>query len=104
MTKASGGSLLKIMETSFTKCIDRARSLNQGSGAAVLRFFNLASVSDVKSQQETFHLCFGLPRSLSSREFRRLALRPMMKKMKTSPSTDAPLDEQGLTFKSKLER
>ena len=86
MTKTSGGSLMKVMEDSFSKCVDRAKNLNQGSGAAVLRFFNLSSVSDVKSQQETMHLCFNVPRFFCTREFRRLALRPMLFKMKTSVS------------------
>ena len=105
MTKTSGGSLLKVMEESFTKCVDRAKSLEQGSGSAVLRFFNLSSVSDVKSQQETMHLCFKVPRSFSSREFRRLALRPMVLKMRKEVSADGEdVGKQSLVLRSKLER
>ena len=96
---------MKVMEDSFSKCVDRAKNLNQGSGAAVLRFFNLSSVSDVKSQQETMHLCFNVPRFFCTREFRRLGLRPMLFKMKTSVSAGVDdVGKEGMVMKSKLQR
>ena len=105
MTKTSGGSLLKVMEQSFSKCVDRAKTLNQGSGSAVLRFFNLSSVSDVKSQQETMHLCFNVPRYVCSREFRRLALRPMLQKMRRTVAVDdGDVGQQSVVHRSKLQR
>ena len=75
MTKSGQQSLFKVMENSFSLCIEKAREKSQGSGAAVLRWFNLQSVTEVKSQLETMHLIFKAPRFLSSREFRDLWLR-----------------------------
>ena len=63
------------MEHSFSLCIEKARDNNQGAGSAVLRWFNLQSISEVKSQLECMHLIFGVPRYMCSREFRHLYLR-----------------------------
>ena len=38
----------------------------------MLRWFNLQSITEVKSQLECMHLIFAVPRFLSSREFRHL--------------------------------
>ena len=75
MTKAGQGSLVHVMEHSFSACVDKAREQQQGSGAAILRWFNLQSITEVKSQLETMHLLFGVPRFLCSREFKDLWLR-----------------------------
>jgi hypothetical protein len=83
MTKAGQGSLLQIMEHSFSLCMERARDAGQQAGAAILKWFNLQSTADVKSQLETLHLAFRLPRFLSSRSFRRLAIRTESKRLKT---------------------
>jgi hypothetical protein len=62
LTKSGQGSLLHVMEHSFSLCMERARDLDKEAGSAILRWFNLQSCADVKSQLETMHLCFGLPR------------------------------------------
>ena len=72
MTKAGQGSLIRVMEHSFSLCIEKAKDYMQGSGSAVLRWFNLQSITEVKSQLETMHLLFGTPRFLCSWEFRHL--------------------------------
>ena len=63
------------MEHSFSACINKSREQQQGSGSAILRWFNLQSITEVKSQLETMHLLFGAPRFLCSREFKDLWLR-----------------------------
>jgi len=75
MTKAGQGSLVSVMERSFSACIDKSFERQQGSGAAILRWFNLQSITEVKSQLETMHLLFGVPRFLCSRDFKDLWLR-----------------------------
>ena len=75
MTKSGQGSLVKVMEHSFSLCIEKAREQMKGSGSAMLRWFNLQSLTEVKSQLETMHLLFGVPRFFCSREFRDLWLR-----------------------------
>ena len=75
MTKSGQGALIKVMEHSFSLCIEKARERQQGTGSAVLRWFNLQSISEVKSQLECMHLIFGAPRYMCSREFRHLYLR-----------------------------
>ena len=75
MTKSGQGSLIKVMEHSFSLCVEKARLCQQGTGSAVLRWFNLQSISEVKSQLECMHLIFGAPRYICSREFRNLYLR-----------------------------
>ena len=63
MTKSGQGSLIQVMENSFAICMEKARQADQGTGSAILRWFNLQSISEVKSQLETMHLLFGAPRS-----------------------------------------
>ena len=67
MTKSGQGSLLQVMEHSFSTCMERAKDNNQGVGAAIMKWFNIQAASDVKSQLETMHLAFELPRFLSTR-------------------------------------
>ena len=81
MTKAGQGSLLGVMEHSFSLCMEKAREQQKGVGAAILKWFNLQSTTDVKSQLETMHLAFRLPRFLCTRSFRSLAVRSEAKKM-----------------------
>ena len=69
MTKAGQGSLVQVMEHSFATCIEKARDQQQGSGAAILKWFNLQSITEVKSQLETMHLLFGVPRFICTRGF-----------------------------------
>lgn len=83
MTKAGQGSLLKVMEHSFSQCIEKARDQQQGSGSAVLRWFNLQSITEVKSQLETMHILFGAPRYLCSRGFSDLWLHSEIRQAKT---------------------
>ena len=81
MTKAGQGSLLGVMEHSFSLCMEKAREQQKGVGAAILKWFNLQSTTDVKSQLETMHLAFRVPRWLCTRSFRALAVRSEQKKM-----------------------
>ena len=67
--------MIKIMEHSFSLCVEKAREDKQGAGSAVLRWFNLQSISEVKSQLECMHLIFGAPRFMCTREFRDLYLK-----------------------------
>ena len=64
MTKSGQGNLLSVMEYSFSKCIERAIEEQKGFKSAAAKFFNLAAIQDVKSQLETMHLSFQLPRYL----------------------------------------
>ena len=66
MTKSGQGSLIKVMEHSFSLCIEKAREQMQGTGAATVKWFNLQSLTEVKSQLETVHLLFGVPRYFCS--------------------------------------
>ena len=84
MTKSGQGALIKVMEHSFSLCVEKARENNQGSGSAVLRWFNLQSISEVKSQLECMHLIFGAPRFMCTREFRDLYLRAETRRPKTT--------------------
>ena len=61
MTKSGQGALIKVMEHSFALCIEKARENQQGTGAAVLRWFNMQSISEVKSQLECMHLIYWRP-------------------------------------------
>ncbi len=83
MTKSGKASLIKVMEHSFSLCIEKAREQQQGSGAAVLRWFNLQSITEAKSQLETMHLLAGAPRYICSREFRDIYLRSESRPLKT---------------------
>ena len=84
MTKSGQGNLLTVMEHSFTKCVERAIEEQKGFKSAAAKFFNLAAIQDVKSQLETMHLSFQLPRYICSRSFRRLAARSEVKKVMRS--------------------
>ena len=53
MTKSGQGSLVKVMEHSFSLCIEKAREQMQGTGSAIAKRFNLQSLTEVKSQLET---------------------------------------------------
>ena len=83
MTKSGQGALIKMMEHSFALCIEKARENKQGTGSAVLRWFNMQSISEVKSQLECMHLIFGAPRFICSREFRHLYLKAETRQAKT---------------------
>ena len=83
MTKSGQGALIKIMEHSFALCLEKARENHQGTGSAMLRWFNLQSIAEVKSQLECVHLIFGAPRYICSREFRNLYLRSETRQAKT---------------------
>ena len=84
MTKSGQGSLINIMEHSFSLCVEKARLCQQGTGRAVLRWFNMQSISEVKSQLECMHLISGAPRFMSSREFRHLYLKAETRQPKTT--------------------
>ena len=75
--------MVKVMEHSFAVCIEKARENQQGTGSAVLRWFNMHSISEVKSQLECMHLIFGAPRFICSREFRHLYLKAETRQAKT---------------------
>ncbi len=83
MTKSGQASLIKVMEHSFSLCIEKAREQEQGSGSAVIRWFNLQSITEAKSQLETMHLLFAAPRYISSREFRDIYLRSEARQAKS---------------------
>jgi hypothetical protein len=82
MTKSGQGSLIKVMEHSFSLCIEKAREQMQGTGAAIVKWFNLQSLTEVKSQLETTHLIHGVPRFFCSREFRDLYLKSEIRQLK----------------------
>ena len=84
MTKSGKGALIKVMEHSFSLCLEKARQCQQGAGSAVLRWFNLQSIAEVKSQLECMHLIFGAPRFICSREFRHLYLKAETRQAKTT--------------------
>ena len=105
MTKSGQQSLFKVMENSFSLCIEKAREKAQGSGSAVLRWFNLQSISEVKSQLETMHLIFRVPRSVSSREFKDIWLRSEVRPVKTREQIqDSASTQQPLVAKSFAEK
>ena len=104
MTKAGQGSLVHVMEHSFTACLEKARECQQGSGSAILRWFNLQSITEVKSQLETMHLLFGVPRFLCSREFKDLWLRSEIQMAKTPQQIrDAASTQEPIACKSGAE-
>ena len=86
MTKSGQGALIKVMEHSFSLCIEKARENKQGTGSAVLRFFNLQSIAEVKSQLECMHLIFGAPRFMCSRTFKHLYLKSEVRQPKAKDS------------------
>ena len=81
MTKSGQGSLVKVMEHSFSLCIEKAREQTQGAGSAIVKWFNLQSLTEVKSQLETMHLLFGVPRFFCSREFSNVYLKSLYLKI-----------------------
>ena len=83
MTKSGQGSLVKVMEQRFSLCMEKAREKNQGSGSAMLRWFNVQSITEVKSQLETMHLIFGVPRWLCSRGFTDMWLKSDLRKIRS---------------------
>ena len=83
MTKSGQGSLVKVMENSFSLCLEKARDKQQGPGAAMLKWFNVQSITEVKSQLETMHLIFGVPRYICSRDFSDMWVRSDMRKIKS---------------------
>ena len=87
MAKSEQGLLIKVMEHSFSLCVESDRLCQQGTGSAVLRCLNLQSISEVKSQLECVHLIFGVPRFMSTREFRHLYLQAETRQPKTTAKT-----------------
>eukprot|EP00959_Pyramimonas_sp_CCMP1952_P114701 2397902-Pyramimonas_sp.AAC.1 len=83
MAKSGQGALIKVMEHSLSLCVEKARENHRGAGSAVLRWFNLQSISEVMSQLECMHLIFGAPRFLCTREVRHLYLRAESRQPKT---------------------
>ena len=83
MTKSGQGSFVKVLEHSFSLCIEKARDQMQGAGSAILRWFNLPSLTEAKSQLETRHLVFGVPRFFCSRDFRDLWLKSEIRQVKS---------------------
>ena len=105
MTKSGQGSLVKVMEQSFSLCLEKAREKNQGSGSAMLRWFNVQSITEVKSPLETMHLIFGAPRWLSSRGFTDMWLRSDIRKIKTPADiSNASSSTEKLAFNSEAEK
>ena len=82
ITKAGHGNMMHVMEHSFSLCLEKAREMEKGVGAAIQKWFNLQSIAEAKSQLETMHLNYDLPRYLSTREFRRLSTRAARTRMK----------------------
>ena len=105
MTKSGQGSLVKVMEQSFSLCLEKAREKNQGSGSAMLKWFNVQSITEVKSQLETMHLVFGAPRWLCSRGFTDMWLRSDMRKIKTPEEiSKASASSDNLVLNSEVEK
>ena len=104
MTKTGQGNMVHVMEHSFSACIEKARELEKGVGSATLKWFNLQSIAEAKSQLETMHLAFELPRCLSTRSFTRLSTRTEMKRVKAIAdfAATATLDDS-VTLKSPAE-
>ena len=82
ITKAGHGNMMHVMEHSFSLCLEKAREMEKGVGAAIQKWFNLQSIAEAKSQLETMHLNYDIPRFLSTRQFRRLSTRAARKRMK----------------------
>ena len=83
MTKSGQGSLVKVMEHSFSLCIEKAREQMQGAGGDMVKWFNLQSLTEVKSQLEAVHLLSGVPRFFCSRGFKDLWLKSEVRQLKT---------------------
>ena len=105
MTKSGQGSLVKVMEQSFSLCVEKARDQNKGSGSAMLRWFNVQSITEVKSQLETMHLIFGAPRFLCSRDFSDMWLRSEIRKIRSPQDiAQASSSTEKLTSDTDLEK
>ena len=102
MTKSGQGNMVHVMEHSFTACLEKAREMEKGVGSATLKWFNLQSIAEAKSQLETMHLAFELPRFLATRSFTRLSTRTEMKRVKTDFASTVTLDDV-VTLKSSAE-
>ena len=90
LTKSGQGSLIGIMEKAFERCMSKAEDEGKGAKSAIAKFFNLAATQEVKTQGETMHLLFELPRWLSSRtSFKRLSTRSEARKLKSGEEVDA---------------
>ena len=103
MTKSGQGSLVKVMENSFSLCIEKAREQQQGAGSAMVKWFNLQSLTEVKAQLETMHLVFDVPRFFCSREFVDLWLKSEVRSAKTKDQILASEIGDTLTGKSPQE-
>ena len=104
MTKAGHGSLIRVMEHSFSVCIEKTRERLQGTGAAVLRWFNLQSITEVKSQLEAVHLLSGTPRYLCSREFKILYMNSEIRLLKSKDQiAHAESKDESIAVRSRAE-
>ncbi len=92
------------MQQSFSLCIEKAREQEQGAGSAVLRWFNLQSITEVKSQLGMMHLLFGAPRWLCSREFKDMWLRSEMRKVKSPRRLREPRAREKATAASQKQK
>ena len=63
--------------------VSKAREQMKGSGSAMLRWFNTASLSEAKSPLETMHIAFRLPCFLCSRESKRMSVRLQMRRVRS---------------------
>jgi hypothetical protein len=104
MTKSGQGSLLTVMEKSFSKCIEKAAEEDKGVRSAAAKFFNLAATQDVKCQLETMHLIYQLPRYLCSRGFTRMSTKGDLKTLPSSDQiTEDMLDSGVLTLRTTMQ-
>ena len=104
MTKSGQASLATVMENSFSLCSEKAREQTQGAGSAILRWFNLLSITEVKSQLETMHLIFKVPRFICSREFRDIWLRSEVRQAKSrSEIEQADSNQDSIASKTLME-
>jgi hypothetical protein len=94
ITKAGHGNMMHVMEHSFSLCLEKAREMEKCVGSAIQKWFNLQSISEAKSQLETMHLNYDLPRFLSTREFRRLSTRAARKRIKDSGEIQQALSSE----------
>ncbi len=102
MTTAGSGSMLQVMETSFAKCMEKAINEEKGAKSAISKFLNTVAASDVKCQGDTLHLAFDLPRVLCSRDFTRLSLKPLLKRLKAPEEVEE--DDSSVLAATALDR
>ena len=73
----------------------------QGAGSAMLLWFNLQYLTEVKSQLETMHPIFGVPRFFCSREFWDVWLKSQIRQVKSKELTAmSETKEASLTSRS----